>query len=96
LLQHFVTGVGMWVHHYEPASKCQSMEWKHVIIQDKEIQKCAFCQQSDVDAQYCSMLEEQLKPTLHSKHRGMLTELFWIMTVFSLIWQQHLLKQFRN
>jgi hypothetical protein len=38
------------VHHYKPASKHQSMEWKHMIGQDKEIQKCAFCWQSEVSA----------------------------------------------
>jgi len=43
------TGNKTWVHHYEPASKYQSMEWKHIIIQDQEIQKCAFCHQNDGD-----------------------------------------------
>jgi hypothetical protein len=44
ILQLIVTGNETWVHHYEPSSKCQSMEWKHVIAQ------CAFCWQSDIDA----------------------------------------------
>jgi hypothetical protein len=66
-----------------------------VTAHDQEIQKCAFCQQSDVDAvfyfngqilesyqdhgqtvnsaQYCATLEEELKPTICSEHRGMLT-----------------------
>jgi hypothetical protein len=35
-LQQTITGNETWVHCYEPASKHQSMEWKHVI------QKCAF------------------------------------------------------
>jgi hypothetical protein len=48
-LQWIVTGNKMWVHHREPASKLQSMACKHVIAQDQEIQKCAFCHQSDVD-----------------------------------------------
>jgi hypothetical protein len=26
------------------------MEWKHITTQDQEIQKYAFCQQSEVDA----------------------------------------------
>jgi hypothetical protein len=49
-LQWTVTGNEIWVHHHEPASKHQSMEWKHVITQDHEIQKCTFCQQSESDA----------------------------------------------
>jgi hypothetical protein len=48
-LQRTVTGDETWVDHYEPASKHQSMEWIHVLSKDKEIQKCAFCQQSDID-----------------------------------------------
>jgi hypothetical protein len=28
-LSRIVTGVETWVHHYEPISKRQSMEWKH-------------------------------------------------------------------
>jgi len=28
-VQRIVTGDETWVHHYEPASKCQSMWWKH-------------------------------------------------------------------
>jgi hypothetical protein len=34
------------------------------------------------------MLEEQLKPTIHDKLGGMLVELFCIMTMLNLIWQQ--------
>ena len=29
-LSRIVTGDEMWVHHYEPESKRQSMEWKHL------------------------------------------------------------------
>jgi hypothetical protein len=39
-LQWIVTGNEMWVHHYEPASKCQSVEWKHIIPLVQEIQMC--------------------------------------------------------
>jgi hypothetical protein len=42
-LQQIVTGDKTWVCHCEPANKCQSVEWKHIITQDQEIQKCAFC-----------------------------------------------------
>ena len=28
-LERIVTGDEIWIHHYEPESKCQSMEWKH-------------------------------------------------------------------
>jgi hypothetical protein len=42
-LQRIVTGDGGLVHHYEPASKFRSMEWKHVIAQVQEIQNCASC-----------------------------------------------------
>jgi hypothetical protein len=28
-LSRIVTGHETWVHHYEPESKRQSMEWKH-------------------------------------------------------------------
>jgi hypothetical protein len=48
-VQWIVTGDETWGYCYELASKCQSMEWKHIITQVREIQKCAFCQQSDVD-----------------------------------------------
>jgi len=27
-----VTGNETWVHHYEPANKCQSMEWKYISL----------------------------------------------------------------
>jgi hypothetical protein len=50
LLQLIATGDETWVHHCEPASKRQSMEWKHNVISlDKEIQERALCQQSNVD-----------------------------------------------
>jgi len=49
-MQSLVTGDETWVHHYEPPSKFQGMEWKYVIAQDQEIQKCYFCRQNDVDA----------------------------------------------
>jgi hypothetical protein len=29
-LDHIITGDKMWCHHYEPESKQQSMEWRHV------------------------------------------------------------------
>ena len=29
-LDHIITGDEMWCHHYEPVSKRQSMEWRHV------------------------------------------------------------------
>jgi hypothetical protein len=29
ILEQIVTGDETWVHHYEPDSKRQSMEWKH-------------------------------------------------------------------
>jgi hypothetical protein len=29
-LSRIVTGDETWVHHYEPESKGQSMEWKHL------------------------------------------------------------------
>jgi hypothetical protein len=29
ILERIVTGDETWVHHYEPESKGQSMEWKH-------------------------------------------------------------------
>jgi hypothetical protein len=32
LLQWIVTGEETLVHHYEPANKCQSMEWKHMSL----------------------------------------------------------------
>ena len=51
---------------------------------DQEIQKCAFCQQSDEDYMgwgllvistgYCAMPEEELGHTVHSKCRGILTK----------------------
>jgi hypothetical protein len=41
------------------------------------------------NAQYCAMLEEQLKPTIHSKCRGVPTkELFCMTTTINLIQQQ--------
>jgi hypothetical protein len=40
----------MWMHHNEPASKHQIMEWKHIIAEGKDIQRLAFCWQSDTDA----------------------------------------------
>jgi hypothetical protein len=50
-LQLLVTLNETWVHQYESASKCQKHGMEtHVITQNQEIQKCAFCQQSDVDA----------------------------------------------
>jgi hypothetical protein len=50
-LHHIVTGNETWLHRYEAAKKRQSVEWKtHVILQDQEIQKCAFRRQSYVDA----------------------------------------------
>jgi len=33
LLRHTtVTGDMMWIHHYEPEGKCQSMERKHLMV----------------------------------------------------------------
>ena len=29
-LRRVVTGEEKWIHHYEPESKCQSVEWKHL------------------------------------------------------------------
>ena len=29
-LDHIITGDETWCHHYEPESKRQSMEWRHV------------------------------------------------------------------
>jgi hypothetical protein len=31
-LQWTVTGNETWVHHYEPAGKCQSIKWKHISL----------------------------------------------------------------
>jgi hypothetical protein len=35
-LSRIVTGDEMWVHHYEPESKRQSMEWKHLGLPTKK------------------------------------------------------------
>jgi hypothetical protein len=36
-----VTRDEMWIHHYAPESKHQSMEWKHLTSQDKKTQPLA-------------------------------------------------------
>jgi hypothetical protein len=36
-------------------------------------------------AWYCAMLKEQSKPTIYSKHRGMMMELFCVMTMIDFI-----------
>jgi hypothetical protein len=43
-LQWIFTGNETRVHHYEPASKLQSMEWKYYIAQDQEIRKMCLLQ----------------------------------------------------
>jgi len=48
-LQQIVTANGTCLHHTEPASKHQIMELKHIIAWGQEIEKCALCQQIDVD-----------------------------------------------
>jgi len=48
-LQLIITGDETCMSHYEPVSSHPSMEWKHVITQDQEIQKYVTCQQSDAD-----------------------------------------------
>ena len=32
ILQQIVTGDETWIHHYEPESKRQSMQWKHHLL----------------------------------------------------------------
>jgi len=55
------------------------------------------CGQTVNKAQYCAMLEVELKPTVHSKCRGMLTDgVVYLTTMLDLVWQQQPLKQFKN
>jgi hypothetical protein len=49
-LQQILTRAETWVYKYEPTSKCQGVEWRHIVVQDKDIQICAFSRQSDVNA----------------------------------------------
>jgi len=48
-LKQAVTGNETWVHYYEPATKCQSTECKHMSALRTRKFKCAFCWQSYVD-----------------------------------------------
>ena len=50
-LQQIVTGDETWVHHYEPESKRQSMQWKYasIISCSKEIQDATVGRKVDVD-----------------------------------------------
>jgi hypothetical protein len=42
-LQQMVTGDETWVHHYEPGSKCENIQQKHVSSsRTKKLKKCAF------------------------------------------------------
>jgi len=50
-------GASLWT-----CKEIQSIEWKHIIAQDQEIQKCTFCQQSDV----YTVLELQWASLIHS------------------------------
>ena len=50
ILERIVTGDEIWVHHYDPESKRQSMEWRHPSSPAlEEIQKTAFRQESHVN-----------------------------------------------
>ncbi|XP_066946989.1 protein GVQW3-like [Macrobrachium rosenbergii] len=47
-LKRIVTGDETWIHHFEPESKRQSMEWKHPQSPvKKKIQESTLCRKSD-------------------------------------------------
>jgi hypothetical protein len=39
MLYRIVTGDKSWVHHYQPESKCASMEWKHYSSHSRSTKK---------------------------------------------------------
>jgi hypothetical protein len=50
VLERIVMGDETWVHHFEPESKQQSMQWKHTSSPlTKKLTKCSFCQKNYAD-----------------------------------------------
>jgi len=39
-LKRFVTGDETWIHHYDPESKQQSMQWKQLVLQAPGSSRC--------------------------------------------------------
>ena len=46
-LDRIITGDEIWVHHYEPKSKRQSMEWKHPQSPCKKSSNPTICRKTD-------------------------------------------------
>jgi hypothetical protein len=93
---------------YEPASKCQSMVWKHTSLPRTKKFRSVLSAGKVIlmlfwhfnvpilehsqdhgqivnSAWYYAVLEDESKPAICIKHRGMLTQLFYIMTMLNLI-----------
>jgi histone-lysine N-methyltransferase SETMAR len=95
-LARIVTGDETWVHHYEPESKRQSLEWRHTFSPSKKkfksqpsSGKVLFTLFWDMNgpivehyqkkgetvnsARYSTLLEDELKPAIRSRRRGLLS-----------------------
>jgi len=97
ILVRILTADKTWVHHYDPDSKRQSMEWKHPSSpakkkfkrqpSAKKIMLTPFWDmhgpilvhfqahgQTVNSANYCAMLQNELKTAIRKKRRGMLSK----------------------
>jgi len=97
ILERIVTSDKTWVHHYDPESKRQSMEWRHPSFpmqkkfkrqpSAKKVMLTLFWDmhgpilvhfqvhgQTVNSANYCAMLQNELKPAIYKKRRGMLSK----------------------
>lgn len=96
-LERIVTGDETWVHHFEPESKRQSMEWKHprspvrkkfksqpsagklmlTIFWDSKgplLEHYLEKGSTVTSARYSEMLTKDLKPSIRTKRRGLLSK----------------------
>jgi len=112
ILERIFNGDETWVHHYDPESKRESMEWRHCSSpaqkkfkrqpSAKKVMLTLFWDmhgpilvrfqahgQTVNSANYCAMLQNELKPAICKKRRGMLSKKsYCIMTMHVFIQQQ--------
>jgi len=48
-VQQIVTGDKIWVHHWDPESKVESMQWRHASSSPKEVQNSTLCWETHGD-----------------------------------------------
>uniref|UniRef100_A0A3Q0SYF5 Tc1-like transposase DDE domain-containing protein n=1 Tax=Amphilophus citrinellus TaxID=61819 RepID=A0A3Q0SYF5_AMPCI len=83
-IEHFLTQDECWVHHFEPETKRQSMQWKHpsspppkkakVVSSAWKVMVSVFWNAKGIVGEYYAILLRQLQKVIKSKWPGKLTK----------------------